>query len=47
MFGVLPKVFESFPLGGAVGALFFLLVFFCGPYLVHFPAGDGGIDPYG
>ena len=28
MFGVLPKVFESFPLGGAVGALFFLLVFF-------------------
>ena len=28
MFGVLPKVFESFPLGGAVGAMFFLLVFF-------------------
>lgn len=28
MFGVLPRVFESFPLGGAVGALFFLLVFF-------------------
>lgn len=28
MFGVLPKVFDSMPFGGAVGAVFFMLVLF-------------------
>lgn len=37
MFGVLPKVFESFPLGGAVGAMDFSCWYFLRPLPRPFP----------
>lgn len=45
MFITLPQVFNAMgSIGGVVGTLFFLLVFFCSNHFFHLPHGDGRFD---